>query len=78
MSPLDRIEDKPQTILLHTLLQEDLTLIAGFRIQKPIWIGLLKIPANPHDIQICTTQLADITQLLDDILLSVNTVARIA
>ena len=74
---LCRKVDILESILLHTLLQEDLALITRRRSKKFLRMNLLDIPRNPHNIHIRPTQLANITQLFHDILLGMNTVIRI-
>ena len=62
----NRVEDKPKAIFPHTLFQEHLT----------IWAGLgemaVLLTANTKDIQVGSSQLGEVSQLLDDSLLGMN------
>ena len=63
---LDRIEDKTQAILTHTLLEENLAVIT--RLGIPCSLALI----HTKDIQVTTLELIQIAQLLHDGLLGMN------
>jgi len=67
-----------QPILLHTLLQKYLALVARLGAKEFIRMNLLTIPRNSHNVHIRPTQLTNIPQLLNHIFLGMNTMIRVA
>ena len=68
---INRIEDTPKTIHINTFLQKLLADRAGARVADTILITAL---SSTEDIHCCTIKKFDITQLLNDVDFSVNSI----
>ena len=64
-----------QPVLSHTLLQEALAVVARLGAHE---ITAVLTLAETHNVHVCATQQIGITELLDDIFLSVNRTLRIS
>lgn len=74
---LRRVEDILESILSHTLGEEDLAGRARRGILEAVKANLFGILGNTHDIHICAANLGDVTEVLDNAVLGMDGVCGV-